>query len=402
MSANHSSSPPHHVLFLIDQLHSTGGGAEGAIQKLCRFLPPDRFRCSVATFKALRDIQKHFPCPVHVFPLQRIYGWTALHQGLKLRRLLRSERVEIVHTFFAGSDIWGAIVATLSGCPVLISSRRDMGILRKEKHRIPYFFANRLVDQIQAVSDRVRNSCIAQDKLPPDKVITIRNGVDISLIDSALSSDRYATLGVGPNTPVVMTVANLRSVKGIDILLRAIAIVKTHVNEAMFAFVGEAHDDHYWAELMSLTGRLGIADNVKFLGPRTDVFSLLKMSDVFCLPSRTEGLSNALLEAMACGLPCVATDVGGSSEVVEDGHSGHLVTSENPDALASRLVTLLRDPELRRRMGNNGRKRVEQEFTVQHMVEQLVSSYEQLLGKRGATIHITTETVPSSVRTVAR
>src|SRR5579871_321147 len=141
-----TSSTRHHVLYLIDRLASNGG-TEGVLQKICRFLPSDRFRVSVATLLARDDIRENFPCPVAVYPLNRIYGWHAFKCGLELSRFVRSERVDIMHTFFPASDIWGGSVATLSGCPIWVSSRRDMGILRMKKHRLPYLFANHFADQ---------------------------------------------------------------------------------------------------------------------------------------------------------------------------------------------------------------------------------------------------------------
>lgn len=372
-----------HVLFLVDRLHSIAGGAEGVIQKLCRFLPSDRFRCSVATFWAKPNIQADFECPVYVYPLERIYGWNAFKEGVKLSRFLRRERVDIVHTFFPASDLWGSVVAKLSRCPVLVSSRRDMGILRLRKHRIPYMVANRLFDQVQAVSARVREFCIGEEGIAPEKVVTVTNGVDLAAIDGAPRAEGMTTLGFNPDPPLVMTVANLRSVKGIDVLLRGIGFVRQEIPDVMFAIVGETIDDSYRSALLSLVEELGIEANIRFLGPSTEVFSLLKMADVFCLPSRSEGLSNALLEAMACGLPCVATDVGGNSQVVEQGKNGFLVPSEQPQLLAEQILVLLRDADLREHMGNRSRQIVQERYTVQHVVDRLAGLYEELLEKRG-------------------
>jgi glycosyltransferase involved in cell wall biosynthesis len=104
------------------------------------------------------------------------------------------------------------------------------------------------------------------------------------------------------------------------------------------------------------------------------------MSDVFCLPSRSEGFSNALLEAMACALPCVATRVGGNAEAIEDGVSGFLVAPQDPDLIADRLLRLLRQPEAGRHMGQAARQRVEEKFTVEAMMANLTAVYDGLLG----------------------
>lgn len=382
------AAPPvtgnHHVLFLIDRLHSVEGGAEGAVQKLCRVLPSRGFRCSVATFWAGAGVDQQFPCPVHIFPLSCIYNWTALRHALTFARLLRSEQVEIVHTFFPASDLWGGMVARLSGCPILVSSRRDMGILRSRKHRLPYRLINHFFDQVHAVSDKVREFSISRDRLSPDTVKTVYNGIDLDTIDAALPCDRRVLLAFNQDAPVVATVANIRFIKGIDILVQAAARVREQVPEANFVVIGGAvQEPDYDKEVHRAVLRLGLTENFRFLGVRTDVSSLLKQSDVFCLPSRSEGMSNALLEAMACRLPCVATNVGGNPEVVLEGKTGFLVPSENPDALAARILTLVRDRQRAKCMGQEGRRVIESKFTVHHMAERLVSLYNALLQQRG-------------------
>src|SRR6185503_12747100 len=373
----------HRVLFLIDRLHSIEGGAEGAVHKLCRFLPAHGFQCSVATFWAGEGVERQFPCPVHLFPIGRTYDWTALRNARTFAHLLRSEQVKIVHTFFPASDLWGGFVARLSGCPILVSSRRDMGILRLRKHELPYRLVNRLFDQVQAVSEKVREFCILQDHFPPDRVATVYNGVDLDAIDDAVPAGR-SELVADSNAPVVVTVANMRFVKGIDVLVNAAARVRERIPEAILVVIGGALEEPSCAERVNAAVvQLGLAQNFKFLGTRTDVASLLKSSEVFCLPSRSEGMSNALLEAMACGLPCVATDVGGNAEVVTEGGSGFLVPNEDADALAARIVTLLQDRQRAQRMGQEGRRLVESKFTVRHMIERLTFLYRGLLRDRG-------------------
>jgi L-malate glycosyltransferase len=372
------------VLFLIDRLHCTEGGAEGVVQKLCSSLPAHGFRCMVATFWAGEGVTQRFPCPVHIIPLTSMYGKKALRCARDFASLLRRERVKVVHTFFPASDLWGGTVARLSGCPVVISSRRDMGILRSRKHVFSYRFANRLFDQVQAVSDTVREVCINGDHIPKDKVVTVYNGVDLDAIDAAGPADRGLSFGADEGQPVISTVANIRQVKGIDILVEAAALVARKIPNAIFAIIGGAiQEPEYWDAVQAAIKRMDLERNFRFLGARSDVYALLKQSDMFCLPSRSEGMSNALLEAMACRLPCVATSVGGNPEVVVDGISGFLVPREDSAALASRIVGLLSDHARARQMGQEGRRVVESKFTVHHMSRRLSQLYNDLLQKRG-------------------
>lgn len=258
-----------------------------------------------------------------------------------------------------------------------------MGFLRSRRHRLAYRLMSPLFDQVQAVSQAVRDFSIREDGLDPHKVVTLHNGIDLNEVAAANALSRTdPLLNLGVASHLIVTVANIRPIKGIDALIRAAAIVCREFPRAMFLIVGEPHGQKILVDLQDLVQSLGLAKNVWFLGKRSDVPALLKVCDVFCLLSRNEGLSNALLEAAACGLPCVVTDVGGNSEVVEEGRSGFLAPSGRPDIAAQHILTLLRNPELARQMGATGRRIIETRFTAQMMVHRLEILYDQLLGQK--------------------
>ena len=373
---------PAHVLFIIDELCRLGG-AERILLRLIRLLPPEKYRASLVTFRLDPAVFHDFPCSFHFLPLRRTYDFNAVKMGLKLRKLIRSENVAIAHTFFETSDLWAGPIARLSGVPILISSRRDLGILRASKHRLAYRFVNRFFDRVLAVSQEVRNYCIAEDGLPPEKVMTLYNGIELDQIASRDSAAVSRTgLGCAEASHLIITAANIRRVKGLDVLVRAAAIVQREFPRAVFLIVGGILEPEYSRELEELTRSLSLSDTVKFLGARKDVMPLLAISDVFCLPSRSEGFSNALVEAMASGLPCVATRVGGNAEALADGQSGYIVDSDAPQAMAERILILLRDPEQRHRMGQRGKEAVESRFSAHSMMTQLVDVYDELMASR--------------------
>lgn len=369
------------ILFLIDQLCEPGG-TERVLLNIVRGLPAERFSCSIATFRLDSRIPlfQQLPCPVHVIPLRRTYGISGMKAAIELRNLINREQVSVVHSFFETSDLLGGLVAKLCRVPALISSRRDMGILRSRKHRLAYALVNRLFDEVHAVSEQTRQYCIDTDGLDPRRVVTLYNGV---AIDGAESADADRALleigGLEPGAQVVTTVAHIRQVKGIDVLLRAAAEVRRRRPRAVFLVVGDNHQPAHFKELVELRQALGLAQSVRFCGASENVFGILKTSDVFCLPSRSEGLSNALLEAMACGLPCVATDVGGNAELVEHGRTGLLVPPEDPESIAKAILYLLENRGEAREMGASGRKLVEQRFTTESMIRHLEKRYEHLL-----------------------
>jgi glycosyltransferase involved in cell wall biosynthesis len=368
-----------HVLFLIDQLYGVGG-AEQALLHIIRLLPSDKFRCSLATFRLDPRVEsfQNLSCPVHFLPLRRTYDWSGLRTALKLRDLIRSQHVDVVHTFFETSDLFGGLVAKLSGCPVLISSRRDMGIYRSPKHRVCYRLINPMVDRVVTVSDAVRSRVIQHERADPTKVITVYNGVDLGKAGMANdSAGLRSSLQLEHASHLVVTVANFRPIKRIEAFLRAAQIVCQEFPRAMFLVIGGFDDPEYSRDMRELTNTLGLKENVRFLGKSSSVFSLLKMCDVFCLLSQSEGFSNALLEAMACGLPCIATDVGGNSEAIRESDSGFLVSNE--DEASQRILALLRSPERARAMGEAGGRIAATRFSVQGMVSRMTTLYEELL-----------------------
>lgn len=376
-----------HVLFLFDQLRCLDGGAERSLQRIVQLLPPDRYRASIATFWQPSDSRflSQYRCPVHVFPLRNTYNWNSFKVALKLRRLIRSEHVSIVQTFFATSDLWGGLVAKLSGAPVLISSRRDMGFLRTARHRMLYRLLAPLYDQVHTVSEAVREVSIRKDGLKPGKVITIPNGVELDAIPPSHDT-RYAraTRGLENASHLIVDVGTVKAIKGYDVLVRTAALVCREFPKAVFLIVGRIMPDSYIDQLRSLIESLGLTRNFRFVGPIDNVFPWLQMCDLFCHLSRSDGLSNALLEAMACGLPSIVSRVGGNPEVVADGRSGFVVPTEQPEVAADRVLTLLRNPERAWSMGEQGRQIIEANYTAEAMVRRMVRLYDDLLEARGA------------------
>jgi glycosyltransferase involved in cell wall biosynthesis len=383
-----SFAEPRHVLYLVDTFYGGLAGAEGTLMRIGRLLPKDRYRCSLATFStdapfAKLDPSSPLPFPVHVFPLRRTYGWGALKVARQLRSLIRSERVSIVHTFFETSDLWGGLVAKLSGCRVLISGRRDLGIYRSKKHRLAYRAMGFLYDQVQAVSEEVRGYCIRQDRLDPAKVVTVYNGVELDRLERAAGADLGAlTKPLEGASHVVVSVGNIRRIKGFDVLIAAARLVCRELPRTLFIIAGSPMDAACFQSLRERVEENGLHRNVYFAGPVREVAALLKRADVFCLLSRSEGLPNALLEAMACGLPSVVTRVGGNAEVTEDGRSAFLVPVDDATTAARRILELLRDRELAGRMGSVGRQIVEARFNAASMVDRLVNLYDGLLDHR--------------------
>jgi L-malate glycosyltransferase len=371
------------ILFLVDQLTELGGG-ERVLFDLVRELPHYGFRIAVITFRGKVDPAAFALCDnLRVLPLSSCFSLSALRVAAALRTLIRRERVDIVHTFFESADTYGALVARLSGVPCLVSSRRDMGILRSTKHHLAYRLLARTYDAVLAVSEQVRRWHLETDRLREEQIRTIHNGLAIDRFRTAIDPNAARrALGLPVDKPLVTTVTNINMWKGVDVFLRAVALVHRTHPDAVFAIAGDWTDAALVAELQDLAHSLGIAECTYFLGRVADVPSLLLASNVFALLSRTEGFPNVVLQAMAASLPVVATAVGGTPEAIDDGVTGFLVCNQDARAAATHITTLLCDEDLRQRIGAAGRRRVEQDFSLQEMVRKHVALYDALLQSR--------------------
>ena len=381
------AASPRHLLFLVDELCEMGG-AERMLLNTIRLLPKEKFRCTLITFRIdpSLNIFDNLPCPFHLYPLRRTYDWNALRVAAKLRAFIRKENVEIVHTFFETADLWAGLIAKISGVRVLISSRRDMGILRSRKHDLGYRFMNPFFDLVLTVSEEVRRFCIQQDHRDPETTVTLYNGLELDGAGNASGQENLQSLlGFSPPARSVVTLGHIRKVKGIDILVETAARVAKEFPDAVFLVIGRNSEPDHVRELEARISELGIQRNVRFLGEVKDATNILKSCGIFFLPSRSEGFSNALIEAMACGLPCVATRVGGNPEAIDEGKSGFLIENEDVEAGADRILKLLHDSTLAKQMGDAGRKIVEARFTSKVMIQELVSHYERLLANKGIT-----------------
>ena len=351
------------------------GGGERVALKLAAFLPDYGYRASILTFQAPTDamVCENPPCPIYLLPLTNVFSVSAFKAALQLRRFLRQQKIQIVQTFFESSDLWAGVVTKATSSARLIWSRRDMGILRRRKHRLAYRLLSGMPDRVFAVSELVRQHCIEVDGIDPDHVQTIYNGLDVAQWTPRvrLSNDSGAI--------VITTVGNIRHVKGHDIFVKAAAQVIARYPQAVFTIAGSTLSPDYFEDLQRLIRDFGIGDHFHFAGGVRDLASHFAGADIFVLPSRSEGFSNAIVEAMAMALPVVATNVGGNMEAVVNGISGFIVPTEDVGALAAAIIDLVGNPDLAREMGETGRSIVAERFTIDAMMTQIRRVYGELL-----------------------
>jgi sugar transferase (PEP-CTERM/EpsH1 system associated) len=296
--------------------------------------------------------------------------------ALRMARLLRSLRPDIVHSR-NWSCVDAIIGARLAGVPIVIHSEHGREASDPEGRNGIRRFGRRLlapmVNQFVTVSHDLARWLVEDIGLPRRKVLSIRNGVDTVRFSPGGRQDARAVLGIGPESLVFGTVGRLDPVKDQVGLLEAFGRL---ANEPRAVLV-IAGDGPCRPALEAKVAALGLRGRVRLLGEREDVPAVLAAIDVFVLSSVGEGMSNAILEAMATGLPVVATRVGGNPELVVDGTTGFLVEPRSPEALALPLYRYLVDPGLLARHGRAARDLAEAEFSL----ERMVGAYEHLYGR---------------------
>jgi glycosyltransferase involved in cell wall biosynthesis len=306
-----------------------------------------------------------------VFPL-RMRGQWDLAAVWRLRRCIAERRIEIVNTHKPLAHTLGLLAARWAGVPV-VATRRVSFPLRR--HPFLDWKWNKAVAGLIAVSNGVAESLIASG-VPQSKVVTIYGAVDLERFRPGISAEPVRKeFGLGPDTPMVGQVADLRSWKGYGLLLEAAAAVLKKIPNAVFFCIGNKGAEY--ETLAKQAERLGIADHVVFTGFRKDVEAFYAAMTV-CLNCSTggEGLPGSLREALALQVPVVAADVGGNRELVIPDRNGLLIPSGDPRSLADSVVRLLRDPDLRKRMGIEGRRLVEDRFSIGAMVAETEAFYQ--------------------------
>jgi glycosyltransferase involved in cell wall biosynthesis len=355
------------IIYIITRLNI--GGAEMMLLDLARHLSPEFFEVKVATVVGNGPLVEDFRkagIEVSVFEKK---GKIGLGVIWKIRRYLRREKPEIVHTHLFGGDTWGRAAAILARVPIIISTEHntnlDEGWGKRKIKKFLSFFTKKIV----AVSQAVRDYSVARDRIKAKKIVVIPNGIEIEKF-SVAEKDRFS------DPPVVSVVGRLEEQKGHKYLFEALNLIKT-IPWVLWV-VG---DGSLKSNLELLAKDLDLRERIIFLGARRNIAEILSQIDIFVLPSLWEGLGLAVLEAAAAGKPIVASRVGGIPEIITDGKTGILVEPKNVKSLADGLEHMLLGVSEAKAMGERAREMVKEKFGVEIMVEQYEQLYKNLVNK---------------------
>lgn len=314
-----------------------------------------------------------------LFPLPKsMLRANTIKQIARIAALIRERGVRIVYGTEFNTNLLALLAARLAGAKAVVS-RVDLGHLRHgfgKWHREAEKWSARHADLVVANADAVREVCIREERCKPERVIVVRNGLDLARFDELAAQPLQAPLPIGPEDIPVAMIGNLWPVKGHRTLVEAAALLCRRLPRVKFLCAGEGPERDY---LEKRIAELGLHDRVYLLGHRLDVPAVLARARAACLCSSAEGLSNAVMEAMAARLPIVATAVGGNPELVRPGENGDLFEYGDAPSLADKLYELLSNGERAAEMGRKGRARVEAELTLSRMAEAYGAVYRRLL-----------------------
>jgi L-malate glycosyltransferase len=372
------------VFYLLDSLNV--GGTESQAVELARRISIAGYDVTLGCLRAegpLSERLRDAPVAVREFhPRGGLDSPGGLYQLLRLSWFLRRERFEIVHTHDLWSNLIGVPAAWLAGTPAIVSSRRDLGHFDwyRGKRRVWLRRIQDLSGAVLANSTSIRDVLIAEDGFKPEKVRVISNGVEVQKFCAGREGRHALFPEVGDGNLIVL-VGNMHTdVKGHPWLIASAPAVIREFPSTRFVLIGDGEQREIFEKKVAA---LGLQQNFLFLGRRSDVPEILACCDIAVLPSRAEGLPNAVLEYLAAGLPTVVSRVGGNAELIKDGVTGLVVPSENSEALSAALLKFLREPALARKMAQRGHEFAVSNFSFERLVDDVDSLYTELLNRGG-------------------
>lgn len=347
------------------------GGTEKQLLKLIKGIDREYFNPVVIAFRG-GVLKEEFEKLTKVIVVGK--RWKIdLFFLIRLISVIWKEKPDILQTFMFTSNTWGRIAGILSGVSVIVACERSTDLWKKNYHffidRFLGFFTDKIVCNSYSVKSRYEKKLGQISR----KLMVIRNGIDL---------ERFSVTSIKPiqkKEKIVLTASRLSFEKGIQFFIEAAKTILGKTKDVRFLIAGEGE---MRIELEGLVKKYQIQENVIFTGFVKDIQNLIAESDVVVLPSLWEGLPNIVIEAMAMKKPVVATDVGGTNEIIKDGENGFLVPCGNSEKLAEKIMELLLNENLSKEFGEKGFEFVRKNYDISVMVSSYESLYKSLLKRR--------------------
>lgn len=347
------------------------GGSERIVYDIVRMLDDRAFTCTVIGFEdgPFRALYERLGIKT-----QCISKSKKIDAGFvrDFRSIIADEKVEVMNPHHFSPLFYTFLATRFTGVRVIYTEHSRWQLEELAFHKK---IANRImlggIDGVVAISGQIEDYYLNRLRIPRKKIHLIYNGIDTAAFGSGSENGLRRQLGINKNDLVIGTVANIRPEKNLKLLVSAFSDLAKVYGNAVLVIIGQ---DFMEGELQSFAGRSGAGDRILFLGRRDDVPSLMKVLDIFCLPSIYEGLPLTVLEAMAAGVPVIGSDVLGISEVIRHMENGLLFPSNDREKLAECIAALIKDDALRKRISLSGRRSVERRYSFENMI----AGYERL------------------------
>jgi glycosyltransferase involved in cell wall biosynthesis len=363
------------------------GGAETVVLNLCQGLRRAGHRPIAGLFREGWLAEQLRKTGTEVIVFENRYGLDPFFL-FRLVQTILQRRVEVIHAHEFMMNVYGTMAGRLTGRPVVATLHGKVYFFRKRRRQIAYRWVAKYADHFVAVSEDLKTFVAQTGKIDPSRIRVVYNGIDTAKYDGASQRSAADWAGFEVCTPIIGTVGNLYPGKGYPDLFKAAKKVVHEFPSATFLIIG-GDFAKYGAAFKAEVATLGLEKNVKFMGFREDVADFLSIIDLFVLPSLSEGLSLAVLQAMSSEKAVVVSKVGGNLEVIADEKMGCLVPPQQSDLLAEAILALLRNPDRGRQIGIAARKRVVECFSADAMLDHYLYLYggegERSIGTSGGT-----------------
>lgn len=376
---------PMKIVYIIDKIAGNLGGTENQLTKLINGLPTEKCEKKLICFSDSPWFQANkaeFQCESTVIPINKVNKLTTYVNFVKLVGHLRTYKPDIVHTFFPVGNSVGVIACRLAGMSNVVSSRRDYGEWMSPRYLLATRFADRFVKKIVANSRQVEELTKQKEKVNGKKLRVIYNGINSdSFKNLKKNQDLKRQLSIPENNKVVGIVANFRPMKHHHIFIKAAKEILSKRNDVSFILVGAGFGpDSTKEDNEKLAKSLDISEHVRFVGPQKQIASYLSIMDIGVNCSAGEGLSNAIMEYMAAGVPCIVSSAGGNPDLITNNVDGFTFELDNYLALADLTLRLLNDDATRKQFIDNAARKIEETMSVPAMLSNYESLYREIAG----------------------
>ncbi len=369
------------IVFMIDWLPSARAGTERQLLYIINGLDKELFDVHLVCLhntEWLSENRNKLPCRTYSIDIYKFKNIKTYVNILKLMILIRNINPDIVHTLFPISNVIGVIISNICKVKVILSSRRDYGQWITPIFLALTFIANKFLTRITTNSENVKLFTRQKEHVDLNKIDVLRNGVDLDRFSFNKKKNNIikSTLGIPQDNFVIGIVANLRPMKHLDTFIYAAEKVLKSREDVNFIMVGQGPSKK---EIETLIDKNQIKENVLLVGSTDDVILYLRIFDIAVNCSAQEGLSNAIMEYMAAGLPCIVSDAGGNNELIEDDINGMVFKLDDYNELATKILRLLSNDDLRQTFGRKAREKVHNQLSLRSMIENYEKYYTSLV-----------------------